>query len=149
MFSALARSSRSLGSVVTTNCSFRFGAAKTQTSRLGSWAEEEKLWPRNSLSQHCPNERSRTAKQLKPDLRLMSSSDLNRTPGIECLSVIIVVIISKEWVAATKPPPRLTFTGFRGRLIYTLVTLHPNFHILATVLCASQNCLACNLSLSS
>ena len=84
-----------------------------------------------------------------PDLRLRSSSDLNRTPGIECLSVIIVVIISKEWVAATKPPPRLTFTGFRGRLIYTLVTLHPNFHILATVLCASQNCLACNLSLSS
>ena len=86
---------------------------------------------------------------LMPELRLRSSSVLSRTPGIECLSVIIVVIISKEWVVATKQPPRLTFTGFRGRLIYTLVTLHPNFHILATVLCASQNCLACNLSLSS
>ena len=70
---------------------------------------------------------------------------LNHIPGIECLSVIIVVIIRRGMgchqatLAASSRLPRLTFTEVKGRLIYTLVTLHPNFHILAIVLCASQN----------
>ena len=83
---------------MTTNCSFRFGSAKTETGRVDwdwvmSWGgktlAEEFINP--ALSQWAiPN-----AKLITFMAGVFLRLGLDHIPGIECLSVIIVVIIRR------------------------------------------------------
>ena len=107
-----ARSGRSLGSMMTTNCSFRFGSAKTETGRVDwimSWGgktlAEEFINP--ALSQWAiPN-----AKVITFMAGVFLRLGLDHILGIECLSVIIVVIIRRGMgchQAAREQPPLST-----------------------------------------
>ena len=78
-----------------------FRCSQDWDQSTGLWAQEEKLQPGNSLTRHCPNEKifgcvhdkSANAKVVTFMAQVFLAQ--NHIPGIECLSVIIVVIIRR------------------------------------------------------